>query len=43
MYIKKLELIEIHADSDDIKILVQFPGNSFLKLLVIFWNRVGGD
>ena len=31
-----------HADSGDIKILVQFPGNSILKFWVKFWNCVGG-
>ena len=31
-----------HADSGDINILVQFPGNSILKFWVKFWNCVGG-
>ena len=30
-----------HADSEDIRILVQFPGNSILKFWVKFWNCVG--
>ena len=32
----------IYADSGDIKILVQFPGNSILKILQNFWKCVGG-
>ena len=31
-----------HADSGDIKILVQFPWNSIFKLRVKFWNCMGG-
>ncbi len=31
-----------HADSGDINILVQFPGNSILKFWVKFLNCVGG-
>ena len=31
-----------HADSGDINILVQFPGNSILKFWVKFWNCVVG-
>ena len=30
------------ADSGDIKILVQFPGNSILKFFTNFWKCVGG-
>ena len=30
-----------HADSEDIKILVQFPGNSILKFLLPFRKCVG--
>ena len=32
----------IYANSGDIKILVQFPGNSILKILQNFWKCVGG-
>jgi len=32
----------IQAASLDIKILVQFPGNSILKILQNFWKCVGG-
>ena len=31
-----------HADSEDTKILVQFPGNPILKFLLNFLNCVGG-
>ena len=30
-----------HADSGDIKVFVQFPGNSILKISLRFWNCVG--
>ena len=30
-----------HADSEDIKILIQFPGKSILKNSLHFWNWVG--
>ena len=32
----------IYADSGDIKILVQFPGNSILRILHNFWKCVVG-
>ena len=31
-----------HADSGDIKVFVQFPGNSISKILQNFWKCVGG-
>ena len=30
-----------HADSGDIKVFVQFAGNSILKISLRFWNSVG--
>ena len=30
-----------HADSGDIQVFVQFPGNSFLEIPLRFWNCVG--
>ena len=32
----------IHADSGDVKTLVQFSGNPILEILLNFWNCVGG-
>ena len=42
-HFRKTEIDSVHqADSGDIKILVQFPGNPILKFLLNFLNYVGG-